>query len=139
MIAWAATIHKVQGMELWHGVEVDFGMDSTSNDRSEFYQGLAYMAFSRAETVVATGRLTVALLNNINLHSLNWWLRQIEKWKTFKAGKVTPSKVFRNAVHQHNWHAAALQKTVAAAALSAPAPAFGFAVVCSVPASVLPV
>lgn len=139
MLAWAATIHKVQGMEFRYGVEVDFGMDTASNDRSEFYQGLAYMAFSRAETVVATGRLTIALLNNINLHSLNWWLSQIEKWKTFKAGKVTPSKVFRNAVHQHNWHAAALQKTVAAAALSAPAPAFGFAVVCSVPASVLPV
>ena len=123
MLAWAATIHKVQGMEFWHGVEVDFGMDSTSNDRSEFYQGLAYMAFSRAETVVATGRLTVGLLNNINLPSLNWWLSQIEKWKSFKAGKVTPTKVFRNAVHQHNWHAAALQKTVAAATLSAPASA----------------
>jgi len=122
MLAWAATIHKVQGME-FQVIEVDYGMDSTgSNGLSEFYQGLAYMAFSRAEKVVATGRLTVGLLNNINLHSRNWWLSQIQKWNAFKDAKVTPSKVFRNAVHQHNWHAAALQKKVSACA-SAQVPA----------------
>ena len=111
MLAWAATIHKVQGMEFL-AIEVDFGLLERSNDKSDFYQGLAYMALSRAETVVVIGKLTVGLLNNINLHSLTWWLSEIEKWNAFKVAKVTPSKVFRNAVHQHNWQAAALQTNV---------------------------
>jgi hypothetical protein len=111
MLAWAATVHKVQGME-FPAIEVDFGLLERSNDKSDFYQGLAYMALSRAETVVVKGRLTVGLLNNINLHSLTWWLSEIEKWNAFKVAKVTSSKVFRNAVHQHNWQAAALQTNV---------------------------
>ncbi len=110
MLAWAATIHKVQGME-FRVMEVDFGLEG-GNDKSDFYQGLAYMALSRAETVVVKGKLTVGLLNNINLHSLNWWLSEIEKWNAFKVSKVTPPKVFRNAVHQHNWQAAFLQSNV---------------------------
>jgi len=110
MLAWAATIHKVQGME-FRVMEVDFGLEG-SNDKSEFYQGLAYMALSRAETVVVKGKLTVGLLNNINLQSLNWWLSEIEKWNAFKVAKVTPPKVFRNAVHQHNWQAAVLHTNV---------------------------
>jgi hypothetical protein len=112
MLAWGATIHKVQGME-FRVLEVDFGLEgSNSNDKSEFYQGLAYMALSRAETVEVMGKLTVGLLNNINLHSLDWWLTQIQKWNAFNVAKVTPPKVFRNAVHQHNWQAAVLHTNV---------------------------
>ncbi len=62
--------------------------------------------------MVIKGKLTVGLLNNINLHSLNWWLSEIEKWNAFKVAKVTPPKVFRNAVHEHNWQVAALQKNI---------------------------
>jgi hypothetical protein len=36
MLAWAATIHKVQGME-FQAMEVDFGLEG-SNDKSDFYQ-----------------------------------------------------------------------------------------------------
>jgi hypothetical protein len=112
MLAWASTIHKVQGME-FRVVEVDFGLEGGgTNDKSDFYQGLAYMALSRAETVVVKGNLTVGLLNNINLHSLNWWLSEIKRWNAFKVAKVTPPKVFRSAVHQHNWQVAALQTNV---------------------------
>jgi hypothetical protein len=56
MLAWAATIHKVQGME-FRVMEVDFGLEG-GNDKSNFYPGLAYMALSRAETVVVKGKLT---------------------------------------------------------------------------------
>ena len=112
MLAWAATIHKVQGME-FDCIEVDFCLDTMSNSGvSDFYQGLAYMALSRAETVIVIGRLTLALLNNINRQSLRWWQVQIQKWNSFKDAKATPSKVFRNAIHMHNWHTAALQKQV---------------------------
>ena len=112
MLAWAATIHKVQGME-FDCVEVDFCLDTLSTSgASDFYQGLAYMALSRAETVIVQGRLTLALLNNINRQSLQWWNMQLSKWIEFKRKKSTPSKLFRNAIHMHNWYAAASQKQV---------------------------
>jgi hypothetical protein len=112
MLAWAATIHKVQGME-FDCVEVDFCLDTLSTSgASDFYQGLAYMALSRAETVIVHGRLTLALLNNINRQSLQWWNMQLSKWIEFKRKKSTPSKLFRNAIHMHNWYAAASQKQV---------------------------
>jgi len=112
MLAWAATIHKVQGME-FDCIEVDFCLDTMSTSgASDFYQGLAYMALSRAETVIVQGRLTLALLNNINRQSLQWWNWQLSKWIDFKRTKSTPSKLFRNAIHLHNWYAAASQKQV---------------------------
>jgi hypothetical protein len=112
MLAWAATIHKVQGME-FDSLEVDFCLDTLGNSgQNEFYQGLAYMVLSRAETVVVVGRLTLALLNNVNLESLAWWNSQIEIWNSFKSkSRATPEKQFRNAIHMHNWHAAAAQRS----------------------------
>jgi hypothetical protein len=112
MLAWAATIHKVQGME-FDCIEVDFCLDTMrTSGASDFYQGLAYMALSRAETVIVQGKLTLALLNNINRQSLQWWNWQLSKWIDFKRTKSTPSKLFRNAIHMHNWYAAASQKQV---------------------------
>ena len=111
MLAWAATIHKVQGME-FDCIEVDFCLDTRNSGASDFYQGLAYMALSRAETVIVHGKLTVTLLNNINRQSLQWWNRQLSKWIDFKRTKSTPSRVFRNAIHVHNFYAAASQKQV---------------------------
>ena len=62
MLAWAATIHKVQGME-FDCLHVDFFQDTMGNSgRNEFYHGLAHMVLSRAETVIVVGRLTLALL-----------------------------------------------------------------------------
>ena len=140
MLAWAATIHKVQGME-FDSLEVDFCLDTGNLGQNEFYQGLAYMVLSRAETVTVVGRLTLQLINNVNLQSLAWWKRQIEIWNEFKrSAKATPAKQFRNAIHMHNWHAAAaqgsckaivasqkltlaLQHSDASADASAPAPA----------------
>ena len=112
MLAWAATIHKVQGME-FESLEVDFCLDTVGNSgQNEFYQGLAYMVLSRAETVVVVGKLTLALLNNVNLESLAWWNSQIEIWNSFKSkSRATPEKQFRNAIHMHNWHAAAAQRS----------------------------
>jgi hypothetical protein len=126
MLAWAATIHKVQGME-FEFLEVDFCLDTLSNSgQNEFYQGLAYMVLSRAETVVVVGRLTLALLNNVNLESLAWWNSQIEIWNSFKSkSRATPEKQFRNAIHMHNWHAAAAQRScqaIVAAQKDVPAP-----------------
>jgi hypothetical protein len=111
MLAWAATIHKVQGME-FDCIEVDFCLDTRNSGAADFYQGLAYMALSRAETVIVHGKLTVTLLNNINRQSLQWWNRQLSKWIDFKRTKSTPSILFRNAIHLHNFHAAASQKQV---------------------------
>ena len=133
MLAWAATIHKVQGME-FESLEVDFCLDTIGNSgQNEFYQGLAYMVLSRAETVVVVGRLTLALLNNVNLESLAWWNSQIENWKSFKSkSRATPEKLFRNAIHMHNWHAAAAQRScqaIVAARKDVPAPNPGLAFV----------
>jgi hypothetical protein len=112
MLAWAATIHKVQGME-FDCIEVDFCLDAMRNSgASDFYQGLAYMALSRAETVIVQGRLTETLLNNINRQSLQWWNRQLSKWLDFKRTKSKPSRLFRNAIQMHNWHASASQRQV---------------------------
>jgi len=112
MLAWVATIHKVQGME-FDCVEVDFCLDTFgTSGMSDFYQGLAYMALSRAETVAVIGKLTLTLLNNINRQSLQWWNSQIQKWIAFKGTKSTSIKLFRNAVHMHNWHAAASQRYI---------------------------
>ena len=139
MLAWAATIHKVQGME-FEFLEVDFCLDTLSNSgQNEFYQGLAYMVLSRAETVVVVGRLTLALLNNVNLESLAWWNSQIEIWNSFKSkSRATPEKQFRNAIHMHNWHAAAAQRScqaIVAAQKEVPAPNPGLAHVSVSPVS----
>ena len=113
MLAWAATIQKVQGME-FKSLEVDFCLNYysvPSSGSSDFFQGCAYMVFTRAETVVVIGDITLPLLNNVNSWCLQWWKLQVSLWNDFKKGNLTQkSLLFRNAIHQHNWHAAQLQK-----------------------------
>jgi hypothetical protein len=113
MLAWAATIQKVQGME-FKSLEVDFCLNYyaiPSSGSSDFFQGCAYMVFTRAETVVVIGDITLPLLNNVNSWCLQWWKLQVSLWNDFKKGQLTQkSLLFRNAIHQHNWHAAQLQK-----------------------------
>lgn len=113
MLAWAATIQKVQGME-FKSLEVDFCLNYyaiPSSGSSDFFQGCAYMVFTRAETVKVIGDITLPLLNNVNLWCLQWWKLQVSLWNDFKKGNSTQkSLLFRNAIHQHNWHAAQLQK-----------------------------
>jgi hypothetical protein len=112
MLAWAASIQKVQGME-FKFLEVDFCLNyyaTPSSGHSDFFQGCAYMVFTRAETVAVIGDITLPLLNNVNSWCLQWWKSQVSSWNDFKKRHLTQKPVFRNAIHQHNWHASQLQK-----------------------------
>ena len=125
MLAWAASIQKVQGME-FKFLEVDFCLNyysTPSSGGSDFFQGCAYMVFTRAETVAVIGNITLPLINNVNSWCLQWWKSQISLWNDFKRGHSTQKPIFRNAIHQHNWHAGQLQKMATTAATEAKAKA----------------
>jgi hypothetical protein len=113
MLAWAATIQKIQGME-FKFLEADFCLNyyaTPSSGRSDFFQGCAYMVFTRAEIVAVIGDITLHLLNNVNSWCLQWWKSQVSLWNNFrKTQGLERTPVFRNAIHQHNWHAAQLQQ-----------------------------
>ena len=105
MLAWATNIHKVQGMQ-FDQLQVDFelGMRDGSN---EFYEGMAYMALSRANVVQIIGDIHLKLLNNVNIKNLQWWEKELENWKAFKRGNVS-KVIFRNNIHESNHRFAAL-------------------------------
>ena len=48
MLAYGANIHKVQGMQ-FANLRVNFELDANNSGDREFYQGMAYMALSRAD------------------------------------------------------------------------------------------
>ena len=107
MLAYATNIHKVQGMQFIQ-MRVNFELGKSTGN-TEFYEGMAYMALSRANVVEIIGDITVALLNNVNSASLIWWNSQSASWTAFKSGTSLNLK-YRNAVHESNLRLAALHK-----------------------------
>jgi hypothetical protein len=105
MLAWATNIHKVQGMQ-FDQLQVDFEL-GYGDGSNEFYEGMAYMALSRANVVQIIGRIHLKLLNNVNIKNLQWWENELKNWKSFKSGNVSKI-VFRNNVHQSNHTSATL-------------------------------
>jgi hypothetical protein len=105
MLAWATNIHKVQGMQ-FDQLQVNFELGSRDG-ANEFYEGMAYMALSRANAVQIIGGIHLKLLNNVNIRNLQWWEKELENWKAFKSGNVSKF-VFRNNIHESNHRLAAL-------------------------------
>jgi hypothetical protein len=105
MLAWATNIHKVQGMQ-FDQLQVDFEL-GFGDGANEFYEGMAYMALSRANVVQIIGCIHLKLLNNVNIKNLQWWENELQNWKSFKSGNVSKI-VFRNNVHQSNHTSAKL-------------------------------
>ena len=95
MLAWATNIHKVQGMQ-FENLRVNFELEENNSGNREFYQGMAYMALSRAEKVQIVGRITIPLLNNINAECMRWWENEVVGWNQFKTGAQTSKLIFRN-------------------------------------------
>ena len=107
MLAWATNIHKVQGMQ-FDQLQVDFELGKNDGGK-EFYEGMAYMALSRANAVEILGGIHLKLLNNVNIRSLQWWDKELADWKAFKSGNVTKF-VFRNTIHEANHRLASLHR-----------------------------
>ena len=99
MLAYGTNIHKVQGMQFIQ-LRANFELGK-SNGNNEFYEGMAYMALSRANVVEIIGDITVALLNSVNSASLIWWNSQSASWTAFKSDTSLNLK-YRNTVHESN-------------------------------------
>ena len=98
MLAYGANIHKAQGMQ-FAILRVNFELEANNSGNREFYQGMAYMALSRADKVQIVGRITLSLLNNINAGCLRLWENEVVSWNQFKIGAPT-SNFFRNTIHE---------------------------------------
>ena len=109
MLAYGANIHKVQGMQ-FENLRVNFELEENNSGNREFYQGMAYMALSRAEKVQIVGRITIPLLNNINAECMRWWENEVVGWNQFKTGAQTSKLIFRNNIHEANFRLASLHR-----------------------------
>jgi hypothetical protein len=83
-------------------LRVDFCLDSgpgkaIHDSNRPFRAGMAYMALSRSENVFIQGSITVELLNNVNKHALEYWLKKLSS-RTLKVQKTA----YRDAIHAHN-------------------------------------
>jgi hypothetical protein len=100
ILGWASSIHKVQGMQ-FQKLRVDFCLDSGGkaihDSNRPFRAGMAYMALSRSENVFIQGSITLELLNNVNKHALEYWLKKLSS-RTLKVQKTS----YRDAIHAHN-------------------------------------
>lgn len=72
-----------------------------SNGNTEFYEGMAYVAISRANVVEIIGDITVELLNIVNSATLIWWNSQKASWTALKSDTSLNLK-YRNTVHESN-------------------------------------
>jgi hypothetical protein len=100
ILGWASSIHKVQGMQ-FQKLRVDFcldaGVKAVHDSIRPFRAGMAYMALSRSENVFIQGSITLELLNNVNRHALDYWLKKLSS-RTLKVQKTA----YRDAIHAHN-------------------------------------
>jgi hypothetical protein len=76
---------------------LDSGVKAVQDSIRPFRAGMAYMALSRSENVVIQGSITLELLNNVNRHALDYWLKKLSS-RTLKVQKT----VYRDAIHAHN-------------------------------------
>jgi len=104
ILGWASSIHKVQGMQ-FAKIRVDFCLNLKNiikDASSNFYRGMAYMAFSRSECVEIIGPICIELLNNVNPDALRYWLQKQREW-TYRNSNKPQARIFRDAIHAQNF------------------------------------